>query len=327
MPRRSPGRPRHRRPRPTQHGPRRAPAHHAAPGPGTPSTPAPRPSPSTGPRPARPAGRSRAATRRQRPRVRAPAARRTRRHARGARPRRARSGRRRARRRRRRPSTPTTTARGHRTSPARLLDAGTRSPGRPTAARCRARPTAARPRQRDEGRTQAHGARPRPRGHHGGPTARCASGPATARPRGHGTADRTRATATGGHPDGRRPRQLLRRSRASCGVDRSSSRRRVVDGEDQVAGDLAGLAQVALGRPRRRGPASSGPVISTRDSSARIETLALRLRAPDAGQRRRDGVQHRRVGGRGAAPSSMLVGQAARWTEPSCHHDQTSSVT
>ena len=61
-------------------------------------------------------------------------------------------------------------------------------------------------------------------------------------------------------------------------------------------------------------------------SSWRIETLACDLapRIPISAA-----ATASRVAGSAAAaaPRSASVGQGARWIEPSCHHDQTSSVT
>ena len=55
--------------------------------------------------------------------------------------------------------------------------------------------------------------------------------------------------------------------------------------------------------------------------------LGLRLRAADADQRRGRRRRPRRGRWRPPSPARSTVGQAARWIEPGCHHDQTSSVT
>ena len=136
----------------------------------------------------------------------------------------------------------------------------------------------------------------------------------------------TAATAGGAEPSGAasRPRSVLGDG-GQLGVDRELGG--VLDRrEDQVADDLAGL--------RRSSAASSaaatracGPRISTRDSSARIETLACRLRAADADQRGGDGVEGGRVGRGGRAELGDGRPGGAVDRAPSCHHDQTSSVT
>ena len=73
-----------------------------------------------------------------------------------------------------------------------------------------------------------------------------------------------------------------------------------------------------------RASASSGPATVAEATSARIPTLAsdfaLRI-APSTAP------VSERVRGSPPLGSSAVVGQAARWTEPSCHQDQTSSVT
>ena len=70
----------------------------------------------------------------------------------------------------------------------------------------------------------------------------------------------------------------------------------------------------------------SGPVISTRSSWVRIETFAWDL-APRMPARAAAIASTAEPSAAPAEPSSLTVGHAARWTEPSCHHDQTSSVT
>jgi hypothetical protein len=67
-------------------------------------------------------------------------------------------------------------------------------------------------------------------------------------------------------------------------------------------------------------------VISTRDSSARIETLAADF-APRIPIRAAATASTIAGSAAAAEPRSTTVGQDARWIEPSRHHDQTSSVT
>ena len=71
--------------------------------------------------------------------------------------------------------------------------------------------------------------------------------------------------------------------------------------------------------------AASGPTTVIAGTSARIADLGLGLRLAHRRERRADGGEQRGVAARRG--SSSAVGQRARCTEPSCHHDQTSSVT
>ena len=151
-----------------------------------------------------------------------------------------------------------------------------------------------------------------------------------ASPRGPGAAGATSGRGAQQPLEGRPPkaRALLRPAgghRRQLGVH-PQHLERVIDREAQVAGDLAGLAQVVggeLGGPDRSG---SGPVISTRDSSARIETLASDLapRMPISAA-----ATASRTAGSAAAADPQPVDRrpGAWWIDPSCHHDQTSSVT
>ena len=89
--------------------------------------------------------------------------------------------------------------------------------------------------------------------------------------------------------------------------------------------DPTRLADVV--EPRARTPASSSAARARRPrhlGAHRPLRRALRL-ADLAEHRGRDVVDARVVAGHCA--SSSTVGHAARCTEPSCHHDQTSSVT
>jgi hypothetical protein len=72
--------------------------------------------------------------------------------------------------------------------------------------------------------------------------------------------------------------------------------------------------------------AAAGPVIVTLASSARIDTLALDLapRIPVSAAATASSVASSTDA---AEPKSAAVGHACVWIEPSCHHDQTSSVT
>ena len=70
----------------------------------------------------------------------------------------------------------------------------------------------------------------------------------------------------------------------------------------------------------------SGPVTSTRVSSVRMETFAVDL-APRIPASAAAMASTAAPSAAPAEPSSLTVGHADRWTEPSCHHDQTSSVT
>ena len=128
----------------------------------------------------------------------------------------------------------------------------------------------------------------------------------------HGSEDESRAAGGSG--------PVARRAAVGGAGATSAARSGVVRPADRARGGLRTLAAAEAASTR-----AGGPVTSTRASGARIETFAWDFapRMPT----RAAATASSRAGSASTSRPSCAVGQDARWIEPSCHQDQTSSVT
>ena len=120
---------------------------------------------------------------------------------------------------------------------------------------------------------------------------------------------------------------VQRRIRHRVGLGELDVDRELVGRLDvEVAGDPTGLAHVVDGELERLRQVGAGR--TPWRGRPRCASIASRCSSPCGSRRaprRRRCTRDRRP--RPGPPSSSTVGQAARCTEPSCHHDHTSSVT